>query len=282
MIVAVVSSAHHFTWPLPLVTAAARWRMAKPGCPHVQKMWLPQKLLIVPGKRQRVLHAVFLHSVVKSLPYSSQLFSDVLSQVSLMYRSADLQTDWKQFPTLVIAILDYTQFYWESLNLETIQGWFWFCIYFCFPIEFKYHDISYRGAMLLTAFSHPKAVNAELLPALMWSKRGNTQHLADPWLSKTYTLYEFKDQHEYTKEKVQQALTLPACCYWQGHTSSIGNLPDYRCWKKYTANHTFCLIRMTWDNCYTSLGIWGLRFQKMNLKLPAALTNLSFQEKKTV
>lgn len=180
MIVAVVSSAHHFTWPLPLVTAAARWCMVKPGCPRVQKMWLPQKLLIVPGKRQRVPHAVFLHSVVKSLPYSSQLFSDVPSQVSLMYTSSDLKTDWKQFPTLVIDILDYTQFYWESLNLETIQGWFWFCIYFCFPIEFKYHDNSYRGAMLLTAFSHPKGVNAELLPALMWSKRGNTQHLADP------------------------------------------------------------------------------------------------------
>lgn len=52
----------------------------------------------------------------KVYPVSPSFSLMLLVRFHLMCTSADLKTDWKQFPIVVISIQDYTQFYWKLLS----------------------------------------------------------------------------------------------------------------------------------------------------------------------
>lgn len=199
----------------------------------------------------------------------------------LMCVSADLKTDWEQLPALVTCVLDYTQFYWETVSeFGDYTGLVLVLCLFLFPDTISNTMTCHTEEQCFLQLNPIQKLLTQNFCQPQWDEKeeiltiGQIHYYLKPILHVSLNINTSTQRGKYNRS------WLPACSYWQGHTASIGILPGYRPWKMYTARYTLCNILLTWDNCYTSLGIWVLWLWKMYLKLPAALTNLSFQEKK--
>lgn len=186
----------------------------------------------------------------------------------------------KQFPALVICVLDYPQFYWETLcEFGDYTGLGLVLYLFSFPYTvsnttchmeeqcfFQLNPIQ----KLLTQNCQPQWDEKEEMLTI-WQIHYNLR----PILHVSLNINMSTQRGKYNRSwlwlpSVIGRGTQQALVFW----ITIG--PE-KSTHQDTHSATYCLLEI---NCYTSLGIWILRFQKRNPKLPAALTNLSLQEKK--
>lgn len=124
---AMVSFAHSFVWPLPLVKAAEP--MVSDENWHVQKMWLLQKLHTVPVRKYRLFLTIFLYYVVERLSYISHFFLMFLVWFHLIHLQISKQIE--NIYLLIVSILHYTRFYWKSLSKFVGSTGLFFIVYFC-------------------------------------------------------------------------------------------------------------------------------------------------------